>query len=34
VNVLLPRSLRGRGEVDVILTVDGVAANMVKVSVK
>jgi len=34
VNVLLPRSLRGRGEVDVILTVDGVAANTVKVSVK
>ena len=27
VNVKLPKSLRGRGEVDVVLTVDGVAAN-------
>lgn len=34
VNVLLPRSLIGRGEVDVVLTVDGKAANTVKVSIK
>ncbi|MGH9802612.1 MAG: hypothetical protein ACRD82_19780, partial [Blastocatellia bacterium] len=30
----LPRSLAGRGEVDVVLTVDGKAANTVKVSIK
>ena len=34
VNLLIPRSLIGRGEVDVILTVDGVAANTVKINVK
>ena len=34
VNVGIPRSLIGRGEVDVVLTVDGKAANTVRVSVK
>ncbi|MCI0351571.1 MAG: hypothetical protein L0Z53_19280 [Acidobacteriales bacterium] len=34
VNVRLPRSLIGRGAVDVALTVDGQAANTVKVSIK
>ncbi|MBS1788625.1 MAG: hypothetical protein JST85_12930 [Acidobacteria bacterium] len=34
VNVSLPRSLAGRGEVDVNVTVDGVAANHLKVAVK
>jgi hypothetical protein len=34
VNVRIPRSLIGRGEVDVVLRVDGVAANTVRVSVK
>ncbi|MGE0131682.1 MAG: PQQ-dependent sugar dehydrogenase [Blastocatellales bacterium] len=33
-NILLPRSLIGRGEVDVVLTVDGQMANTVRVSVK
>jgi uncharacterized protein (TIGR03437 family) len=33
-NVLIPRSLAGRGEVDVVFTVDGKAANTVKVAVK
>jgi uncharacterized protein (TIGR03437 family) len=33
-NVLLPRSLAGRGEVDVALTVDGVAANSVRIRMK
>ena len=33
-NVRLPRSLAGRGEVDVVLAVDGKAANMVRISVK
>jgi uncharacterized protein (TIGR03437 family) len=33
VNVLLPRSLRGRGEVNVALTVDGKAANTLRVNV-
>lgn len=33
-NVLLPRSLSGRGEVDIVLTVDGQAANTVRVSIK
>jgi uncharacterized protein (TIGR03437 family) len=33
VNVRLPRSLIGRGEVDVVLTVDGQAANTVKVNI-
>jgi uncharacterized protein (TIGR03437 family) len=34
VNLLLPRALAGRGEVNVPLTVDGKSANPVKVSVK
>jgi uncharacterized protein (TIGR03437 family) len=34
VNVRLPRSLAGRGEVDLVLTVDGKAANTVKVSIR
>ncbi|MEO6725760.1 MAG: putative Ig domain-containing protein [Blastocatellia bacterium] len=34
INVLLPRSLAGKGLVDVILTVDGKAANTVQVSIK
>jgi uncharacterized protein (TIGR03437 family) len=34
VNLLLPRALAGRGEVNVSLTVDGKPANPVKVSVK
>lgn len=34
INVRLPRSLAGRGEVDVVVTVDGQTANTVKVSIK
>jgi len=34
VNVLLPRSLVGRGEVDLVLTVDGQTANTVRVNIK
>lgn len=34
VNLLLPKTLAGRGEVDVVLTIDGQAANTVKVSIK
>ena len=34
VNVLLPRTLIGRGEVDVVLIVDGQAANTVRVNIK
>jgi uncharacterized protein (TIGR03437 family) len=34
VNVLLDRGLIGRGEMDVVLTVDGVAANTVRINVK
>jgi uncharacterized protein (TIGR03437 family) len=34
VNVLIPRSLIGSGDVDVVLTVDGVAANTVKINIK
>lgn len=34
VNVVLPRSLAGRGEVDVLLTVDGRAANPAKINIK
>jgi uncharacterized protein (TIGR03437 family) len=34
VNIRLPRSLAGRGEVDVVLTVDGKAANVVRVSIR
>jgi uncharacterized protein (TIGR03437 family) len=33
-NVRLPRSLKGRGEVEVALTVDGKAANIVRISIK
>ena len=33
-NVRIPRSLLGRGEVNVALTVDGVPANAVTISVK
>jgi mannan endo-1,4-beta-mannosidase len=33
-NILIPRSLAGRGEVDVILTVEGKAANMVRIAIK
>lgn len=32
INLLLPRSLTGRGEIDVTLTVDGEASNIVKVN--
>ena len=34
INVRLPRALAGRGEVDLVVTVDGKAANTVRVSVK
>jgi uncharacterized protein (TIGR03437 family) len=34
INARLPRSLIGRGEVDVVLMVDGQAANTVKISIK
>ncbi len=34
VNVLLPRTLIGRGEVDVVLTVEGQVANIVRVHIK
>ncbi len=34
VNVLIPRSLAGRGEVDVVIRVDGQISNAVKVSIK
>jgi len=34
VNIRLPRALAGRGEVDVALTVDGKAANVVKVRIQ
>ncbi|MGH8597478.1 MAG: hypothetical protein ACREXT_12545, partial [Gammaproteobacteria bacterium] len=34
VNVQLPRSLAGRGEVDVVLIVDGKMANPVRVNFK
>ena len=33
-NILLPRSLIGRGEVDVVMTIDGQMTNPVRVSVK
>jgi uncharacterized protein (TIGR03437 family) len=33
-NVLIPRSLASRGEVDVVFTVDGKAANTVRVGIK
>lgn len=34
INVRVPRSLAGRGEVDIALTVDGQAANVVKVNIQ
>jgi uncharacterized protein (TIGR03437 family) len=34
VHVRLPRLLAGRGEVDIVLTVDGRTANTVKVNIK
>ena len=34
INVLLPRSLAGRGEVEIALTVDGKQANPVKVQIR
>jgi uncharacterized protein (TIGR03437 family) len=34
INVLLPRSLAGRGEVDIVLTVDGKPANTVRVNIR
>ena len=33
-NVRVPRSLMGRGEVDVVFTVDGKTANTVRVNIK
>ena len=34
INLRLPRSLAGRGEVDITLTVDGRRANTVRVNFK
>jgi uncharacterized protein (TIGR03437 family) len=34
INVLVPRSLIGRGEIDVALTVDGKTTNTVKVNIR
>lgn len=34
VNVLVPRSLMGRGEVDVLLTVEAQMANPVRIQIK
>ena len=34
INILIPRTLVGRGEVDVVLTVDGKTANTVKVNIR
>jgi len=34
VNVKLPSSLKGKGEVDVVLTADGVAANTVRIAIR
>lgn len=34
INLLLPRSLAGRGEVDGVLTVDGITANKIRLSLK
>ncbi|MGH9843606.1 MAG: hypothetical protein ACREEM_33130 [Blastocatellia bacterium] len=33
INLRLPSSLRGRGDVDVLLTLDGKAANLVRINV-
>jgi hypothetical protein len=34
VNIRVPRSLRGRGEVDLVLTVEGKMANPVRINVR
>ena len=34
INALIPRSLIGRGEIDVALTVDGKPTNIVRVNIK
>ncbi|MBI1761256.1 MAG: hypothetical protein HYR56_07470, partial [Acidobacteria bacterium] len=34
VNLRIPRSLAGRGDVDVVLTVDGIVANTVRINIK
>lgn len=34
VNVLLPRELAGRGEVDLLLTADGKQANVVRIHIR
>jgi uncharacterized protein (TIGR03437 family) len=34
VNVLLPQELRGKGTADVLVTVDGTTANIVRVVIK
>ncbi|MGH9765913.1 MAG: hypothetical protein ACREAB_00645, partial [Blastocatellia bacterium] len=34
INALIPRSLAGRGDVDIVVTVDGKMANSVRVSIK
>ena len=34
VNVLVPKNMAGRGEVDVVVTVDGAASNTVKVRIQ
>jgi uncharacterized protein (TIGR03437 family) len=34
INALIPRALIGRGEVDVVLTVDGKIANTVRVNIR
>ena len=34
VNIQIPRSLIGRGEVSLVLTVDGLQANIVKIHIK
>jgi uncharacterized protein (TIGR03437 family) len=33
-NLLIPRSLKGRGEIDVVMTVDGKATNIVKIAIR
>jgi hypothetical protein len=33
INLLIPRSQIGRGEADVVLTVDGASANLVKINI-
>ncbi len=34
INVLIPRSLAGRGVVDVVLTVDGIPADTVQIVIQ